>query len=95
MSTIDLETIEDNIEEEYFFNVGRVLGVEDEEDNPLNTLTICVLVMTNGYTVVGHSNCIDPERFEQPIGCSVARDNAVDQCWPLLGFLLKDRLAEK
>jgi len=52
-----------------------------------------VLVLTNGFTVVGQSACVSPENFNADIGRKVARDNAVSQLWPLLGFRLADRIA--
>lgn len=60
---------------------------------PLELLTFCVLVLRNGYTVVGHSACASPENFNAEIGQRIARENAVAKVWPLLGFRLRDRLA--
>lgn len=57
-------------------------------------LTICVLVLKNGFTVTGESACASPENFDADIGRKVARENAVQKLWPLLGFQLKSRLAE-
>lgn len=64
-----------------------------EANSALNTLTFCVLVLRNGYTVVGHSACASPENFNAEIGQRIARENAVAKVWPLLGFRLRDRLA--
>lgn len=60
---------------------------------PLGLLTFCVLVLKNGFTVVGKSACASPENFDADIGREIARENAVEQMWPLLGFALKDKLA--
>lgn len=59
---------------------------------PLQLLTICVLVLKNGFTVIGHSACASPENFDAEIGRNIARQNAVQKVWPLLGFALKERL---
>lgn len=59
----------------------------------LGLLTICVLVLRNGFTVVGHSACVSPENFDADVGRKIARQNAVDQIWPLLGFRLRDQLS--
>lgn len=64
----------------------------DEEHPSLKLLTICVLVLRNGFTVVGKSACASPENFDADIGCRVAREDAVRQVWPLLGYALRDRL---
>jgi len=59
----------------------------------LGLLTFCVLVLRNGFTVVGHSACASPENFDAEIGRRVAREKAVDQIWPLLGYELRSSLA--
>lgn len=61
---------------------------------PLERLTICVLVLKNGITVTGQSACVSPENFDAEIGRKIARKNAVEQLWPLLGFRLADKLAK-
>ena len=59
----------------------------------LGLLTFCVLVLRNGFTVTGESACASPENFDAEIGCRIARENAVNKVWPLLGFRLRDKLA--
>jgi hypothetical protein len=63
-----------------------------DANGALNTLTICVLVLRNGFTVVGHSACASPENFNAEIGRRIARENAEREIWPLLGFRLRDEL---
>jgi|GEM_PF-820015 len=58
----------------------------------LKLLTICVLVLRNGFTVTGTSACASPDNFDADIGRRVARQDAVRQVWPLLGYALRDRL---
>ena len=60
----------------------------------LSLLTICVLVLRNGFTVTGESACASPENFDAEIGRKIARQNAVAKIWPLLGFSLKQKLHE-
>lgn len=64
-----------------------------DANGALNTLTICVLVLRNGFTVIGHSACASPENFNAEIGRRIARENAEREIWPLLGFRLRDELA--
>lgn len=61
--------------------------------SPLRQLTFCVLVLRNGFTVTGESACASPENFDAEIGRKIARQNAVQKVWPLLGFRLRDHLA--
>lgn len=60
---------------------------------PLDLLSICILVMRNGFVVVGTSACASPENFNAELGKKLAYDNAIRQLWPLMGFALRDRLA--
>jgi len=56
-------------------------------------LTFCVLVLKNGYTVTGESACVSSANFNADVGRSIARKNAVEKIWPLMGYALKERLA--
>ena len=60
----------------------------------LGLLTFCVLMLRNGFTVTGESACASPENFDAAIGRRIARENAVQKIWPLLGFRLRDKLTE-
>lgn len=60
---------------------------------PLRCLTICILVLKNGFTVTGESACVSPENFDAELGRKIARQKAVDKIWMLEGYLLKDRLS--
>lgn len=57
-------------------------------------LTFCVLVLRNGFTVTGESACASPENFDAEIGRKIARQNAVQKIWPLMGYELRSRLAD-
>lgn len=61
---------------------------------PGTTLTICVLTLANGFTVVGKSACASPANFDAGIGQRYARDNAKNQIWELEGYALRNQLAE-
>lgn len=59
----------------------------------LSLLTFCVLVLRNGFTVTGESACASPENFNAELGRKIARQNAIQKLWPLMGYALKERLA--
>lgn len=67
-------------------------GSYDAEKAPLDLLTFCVLVLKNGFTVTGESACASPENFDAELGRKIARQNAVQKIWPLMGYALKERL---
>lgn len=58
----------------------------------LGLLTFCVLVLKNGFTVTGESACASPENFDAEIGRKIARQNAVQKIWPLMGYELRTKL---
>jgi hypothetical protein len=66
---------------------------ENAMDAALGTLTICILVLENGFIVTGESACASPENFDAEIGQKIARENARNKIWMLEGYLLKEKLA--
>lgn len=60
---------------------------------PLKASTICLMVMRNGFQVIGFSAPADPANFDADLGRKFARENAIRQLWPLMGFSLRYRLA--
>ena len=97
--------IEAEIRSEWYFTAAdgaHERFVEMKGDSPftpgneaLQQLTFCVLVLRNGFTVTGESACASPENFDAEIGRKIARQHAADKIWPLLGFRLRDQLANR
>lgn len=92
--------IEAAIASEHYFTAAegvsgsRYVIHDANERSPLSLLTFCVLVLRNGFTVTGESACASPENFDAEIGRRIARQNAINKVWPLLGYELRTRLAE-
>ena len=101
--------IEANIASEHYFTaregrmgaidndtyVGREMPMPDNSDlKPLELLTFCVLVLRNGFTVTGESACASPENFDAELGRAIARQNAVQKIWPLMGYELRSKLSQ-
>lgn len=55
-------------------------------------LTVCLLVLKNGFTIVGKSAPASKDNFDPVLGRKLAYEDAVRQIWPLMGFALRDRL---
>ena len=92
--------IESVIKECHYLNVGEAVqagwpdkSAMDDCSPALNLLTICVLVLHNGFTVTGESACASPQNFDPEIGRKIARENAVNKIWMLEGYLLKQKLS--
>lgn len=82
------------IRAEYTFTAGnalRALGVPVDET--VDCMTICLLVLKNGFTVHGMSACASPENYNKQIGEEIAKRNAVSVAWGHMGFELRSKLA--
>lgn len=81
----------------YYATALRALSDEalsPEHLRPLEHLTICVVVMRNGFVVVGKSAPASPENFNQDLGKRFSYEDAIRQLWPLLGFNLRQKFHE-
>lgn len=56
-------------------------------------MTICVMVTTSGYAVIGKSAPADPNNFDPKLGMKFAYEDAMRQMWPLEGYALTKQLA--
>ena len=104
------EDVEANIVSEHYFTgeQGALMGMPAEKFHNMQTLgvmpgdipaslkllTFCVLVLRNGFTVTGESACASPENFNADIVRRIARENAVNKIWPLMGYELRSKLAQ-
>lgn len=81
--------------ETYFTAADGAIKTGEPYHDSLTLLTFCVLVLKNGFTVTGESACASPANFNAELGCKIARQNAVQKIWPLMGYALRDKLAAK
>lgn len=72
---------------------AKVVGEEYIHPECLPSLTICVLLLSNGFTIVGKSAPADPENFNADLGRKFAYEDAIRQMWPLEGYALREKLA--
>lgn len=72
-------------------NTTALIGLHKQ----LETLTFCVLILKNGFTVTGESACASPENFDAEIGKKIAYENARSKIWEIEGYLLKQKLFEQ
>lgn len=80
---VTMEDIHANIKDTYYHVVEG------------SCLTICVLTLQNGFQVTGESACADPAMFNAEIGMRISRDNAIKKIWPLMGYMLKQKIYEE
>lgn len=82
--------------EHYIQHIGQELKEMNEPNllsaSALACLTICILVLKNGFTVVGKSACASPANFDAGLGRKIAREDARNQIWALEGYHLRHKL---
>lgn len=92
---VSLSDMEGKITAAHYINaLDAVYGSGNRPaQSPLSLLTICILVMRNGFTVIGKSAPASPENFDPEKGKRFAYEDAIKQLWPLEGYALRERLA--
>lgn len=80
--------IDPEIESEYYRNLGSALKVPD---GPAGNVTLCVLILRNGFVIVGKSACVHSENFNEELGQRLAREDAIRQIGPFMGWREADK----
>ena len=93
---VSLESMEAKIAGEYFTTLDHAFGGEDAVPllAGMEVMTVCALVMRNGFIVIGKSAPADPANYNAELGRRFAREDAIRQLWPLEGYALRERLSE-
>lgn len=99
MTTVTKASIESKIRNVYYINAGAAVQASDQGYNErdleeLKLVTICIIILENGFKVEGTSACVDPSRYNEEIGQQEAYKNAVEKIWELEGYALKQKLFE-
>jgi hypothetical protein len=80
--------IDFEIESTYYRNLGSALKVPD---SPAGNVTLCVLILRNGFVIVGKSACVHRENFNEEVGQRLAREDAIRQIGPFMGWREADK----
>lgn len=93
---VTLADLKASIREWYHVNgleaVNHAVPAGNPAPHPLSVLSLCILVLHNGWTVVGKSAPASVQNFNPEIGKDLAFKDALTQIWPLMGFELRCRL---
>lgn len=89
---VSLADIEANIAAQYDFTADKAVGSGVPLMPSLPLLSICILVLKNGFTIIGKSAPASRSNFDPELGRKLAYEDAVRQAWPLMGYELKQRL---
>lgn len=101
MTTVSKDSIEAKIKHVAFINAGEAVEAtdggtthQDILDN-LSLVTICIIILENGFKVEGVSACVDPANYNEEIGRKCAYENAFEKIWQLEGYLLRQAMFEE
>src|SRR6185437_14893087 len=61
---------------------------------PSGKVTVCELMLKNGFSVRGESAVVSKTNFNEEIGRQISRENARNQIWQLEGYRLQQQLYE-
>ena len=99
MTTVTNESIKAKIKSTYYLNAGAALAMMDKIDEAdkanLSLVTICIIILENGFKVEGVSACVDPANYDEKIGRECAYENAFEKIWQLEGYMLRQTLHEE
>lgn len=74
---------------------NKIASVEIINPKSASTLTLAVVTMENGFTVVGQSACADPANYDKALGDRLAEDDAIRDIWAHEGYLLREKLSKE
>lgn len=89
---VTLDSIIGHIQHCVFFTgeeAARAFGAEGNVPASLGVLTVCLITVDNGFTVVGKSAPASEANFCADKGREFAYEDAIRQLWPLEGYALR------
>lgn len=98
---VSLSDIHEKIAGEFYFTGDQVQPIfvpglaYIEASTALDSLkrvTVCFLVLHNGFVLVGTSACVSLENFNLETGRRFAKEDALAKAWPIEGYLLTEKL---
>lgn len=94
------QAIDAVIHSEHYTTGREILAAPDQKSSEktaraMGCITLCVLVLQNGFTVVGKSACASPDNFDAELGRKIAREDARRQIWAFEGYNLRTLLTAR
>lgn len=91
---VELQHIRDAIAEVHYSRASTIFAGDGNIPmaHPLHVMTLCALVMNNGFVLIGKSAPASARNFDPELGKRLAHRDAIRQAWPFLGFKLREDL---
>ena len=80
--------MEEKINATYWMTGAQAVGEGSPIMPSLHLLTMCIIVMQNGFTIIGKSAPASAANFNAELGRKLAYEDAIRQLWPLEGYAL-------
>ena len=82
------------IAEEHYYTLDKAV---DSGFNRLRLTTVCVLILKNGFVLIGTSATNNADKFDFELGKKYAKEKAINELWGMLAFQLRtlNMLADK
>jgi hypothetical protein len=90
---VSLASMEAKITAKHFVNGADALPPGHPVPPSMALLTLCFLVMENGFVLIGKSAPASAANYDKALGERLAYEDAIRQLWPMEGYALRDRLA--
>lgn len=68
----------------------RVASIDYIHPPTIPHMTIAIIILDNGYALVGESAPADPANFNEQLGREYAYENAMKKLWPLEAYVMRD-----
>jgi len=94
MAKITDEMVKESADTTVFIR-PHVHAVDSGTASKLKNVTLCVVVMKNGFTVIGKSACVDYDEFNIELGRKFAWEDAKRQIVDHLAFVYMDLATQK
>lgn len=59
----------------------------------LKKCTIVTCQLPNGFIIVEHSACVDPDNYDERMGYEICRERIINKIWELEGYRLQEILS--
>ena len=85
---ITLDYIKSQVDHHWFTTADRCIAERSKilAHEPLKRLTLCFMVMKNGFVFVGKSAPLSPANFDAGKGMTFAYEDCIRQAWPMFAF---------
>jgi hypothetical protein len=87
---VSLDDIKAAMTAVYYTTAAEAVGPTSYRS--LSVMTLCFVVMRNGFVIIGKSAPASEANFDVSLGRKLAYEDCVRQIWPLMGFALRERL---